>query len=112
MASRLDSLLAAAERLTVDLIAQTPVTVSPSRDTPGIARHVADRENFDVLPFEEDDGRIVRYVRRGSLDVSPSDTEWTNIDGELFPRSTCRAWPGEHEGGPLAVRDRGRLMCV
>jgi CBS domain-containing protein len=80
MQDRLALLLKAAERLTVDLIAQEPVCVRVSTDTPGYARHVADSEGFDVLPVVEEDGRIVRYVTREDLDRHPSATEWDAID--------------------------------
>jgi hypothetical protein len=55
---RLGLLLTAAERLTVDLFAQSPVAVRLSGDTPGYGRHAADSERFDVLPVQEDDGRM------------------------------------------------------
>jgi hypothetical protein len=76
IASRLAMLLAAAERLTVDLIAQDPVSISLARDTPAYARHVAQAENFDILPVRERDGKIVRYVSRSTLERHPSDTDW------------------------------------
>jgi hypothetical protein len=76
---RLTLLLEAGERLTVDLVAQEPVVVRLETETPGYARHVADRENFDVLPIKEKDGRIVRYVRRATLEQHLSDTEWDGI---------------------------------
>lgn len=76
----LGSLLAAAERLTVDLIAQPLVTVAPSTDTPGYARHVAERENFDVIPIVEDDGRILRTVRRQVLDRHDDEKRWEQMD--------------------------------
>jgi hypothetical protein len=78
---RLGHLLAAAERITVDLVAQEPITVRPSSDTPEWARHVADSEQFDVLPVREDDGRIVRLASREHLDAHESETDW---DGFAF----------------------------
>jgi hypothetical protein len=76
----LELLLEAAERLSVDLIAQEPVSVRLESDTPGYARYVAAAENFDVLPIEERDGRIVRYVRRSALESHGSDTEWIGLE--------------------------------
>jgi hypothetical protein len=60
-------------------VAQEPVTVRIGDDTPGYARHVADAENFDVLPISEGDGRIIRYVRRTALAEHPSDTDWDGL---------------------------------
>jgi hypothetical protein len=76
---RLGLLLTAAERLTVDLIAQEPITIRPSTDTPGYASFVATRENFDVLPVLEDDGRIVRYLRREALESHRSEVDWAEF---------------------------------
>jgi hypothetical protein len=76
---RLTLLLEAAERLTVDLVTQDPVAVRIGSDTPGYARHVADAENFDVLPIKEHDGRIIRFVRRTSLERCESGEEWDGI---------------------------------
>jgi hypothetical protein len=84
MRDRLDLLLAAAERITVDLIAQEPVAVRPSTDTPGWARHVVDAESFDVLPVLEDDGRIVSYLRRSTLERHASEVDWTGIAFETI----------------------------
>jgi len=80
VADRLELLLAAAERLTVDLVAQTPVTVRLENDTPGYARHVADREGFDVLPVEESDGRIIRYIDKLALDAHGPDDKWDGFE--------------------------------
>jgi hypothetical protein len=86
VSDRLALLLNAAERLTVDLIAQEPVTVQPTTNTPGWARSTAEKEHFDVLPLRESNGRIVRYVRRTALDRHDSDTEWEGVVfGDILP---------------------------
>ena len=77
---RLALLLDAAERLTVDLIAQPPVTVDPRIETPSQAFGVAMREKFDVLPVREADGRIIRYVRREAIEGHRSELDWVRIE--------------------------------
>src|SRR5438045_3282705 len=75
---RLLRLMAAAERLTVDLIAQEPVAVQLELQTPRRALEMAEAENFDVLPVKEADGRIVRYVRRSELEMHRTEA-WDQL---------------------------------
>jgi hypothetical protein len=76
---RLLRLMAAAERLTVDLIAQRPIVCQLESQTPADALDIAAAENFDVLPVEETDGRIVRYVLRDDLETHRSDP-WDQVE--------------------------------
>jgi predicted transcriptional regulator len=80
MRDRPGLLLAAAERLTVDLVAQTPVAIRLRADTLAYARHVAEAEGFDVLPVLEEDGRIIRYICKSALDVCESEEEWRGVE--------------------------------
>ena len=87
---RLSRLMVAAERLTVDLIAQEPIVVRLESQTPDHALDVALAENFDVLPVKEMDGRIVRYVHRSDLEKHRSDP-WDRVEFRRFGQTrSCR----------------------
>jgi len=112
LSDRLQRLLAAAERLTVDLVAQEPVTVRLSNDTPDHAQHVADRENFDVLPVAEEDGRIVRFVRRTALLGHNSDS-WQGVRFEdIHPDDIVSASSPLFELLGRFSRERPRLFVL
>ena len=90
---RLRLLLEAAERLTVDLIAQPPVTADPRSEAPREACAKAVKEKFDVLPLRDgESGQITRFVRREELERRYDDAGWDAIEAiDIHPSEIVSA---------------------
>ena len=67
MASKLKSIMDAADRLTVDAIAQEPYCVPRPESVEDVCRY-AKKESFDLLPVRETNGAIRRTVKTALLE--------------------------------------------
>ena len=74
---KLDALMRAAERLTVDLVAQEPYCASPSERSLEKTKAMAEAERFDFLPIRDPDGSLTRFVRTAALAEIDS---WDELD--------------------------------
>lgn len=109
----MEHLLAAAERLTVDLIAQPPIGVDPTRQSPAEAADKAVQERYDVLPIVESDGRIVKYVRRQVLENHRADADWTYVSlCEILPDDLATATTPLLDLLGRFTRERPRLFVL